>query len=262
VPAEPAPGSPATPEPAPSPREKPRRDSVDEALSLELINGEFKQLKFLKAATAGHADKLAEMMSEKECREATTKQGHTALHLAAYNQHLECVQALLLAGLDPNARTDFGLTALDYADKATAYPIIELLTRCVEVDPEPAQVGCCGLKSKSKRRTAKVGACPPGEMDDVKEGAALRALEAARGRRRSVGSLMRAFDDDKQELRDASPGAQRSARVDDGEESSLSGGGGARAAPRGSAASADENVDALGGADGAFKKKKKNRLHG
>ena len=53
--------------------------------------------------------------------------GHTALHLAAYNGKIQVVEALLNAGADKAVKGNDGMTALDEAQEKNHTAIVKLL---------------------------------------------------------------------------------------------------------------------------------------
>lgn len=67
-------------------------------------------------ATVGKVAKLTGVLRGGGSPDDADPDGYSALHGAAENGHLDCVQALLAAGADPHPRTSDGLTPLDLAE--------------------------------------------------------------------------------------------------------------------------------------------------
>lgn len=80
--------------------------------------------RFLQAASSGETAVVASMLrnpdldspGKRALLEATTPQGHCALHVAALNGHAGVVNMLIKAGADSQAKTRFGKTPLACAE--------------------------------------------------------------------------------------------------------------------------------------------------
>ncbi|KAK5640357.1 hypothetical protein RI129_011168 [Pyrocoelia pectoralis] len=84
---------------------------------------------FLRAARAGHLDKIQEYLDSGTVRDINTSNanGLNALHLAAKDGHLEVVQDLLKRGAIVDAATKKGNTALHIASLAGQEEVVRLL---------------------------------------------------------------------------------------------------------------------------------------
>ena len=92
--------------------------------------------RFLQAASSGETAVVASMLrnpdldspGKRALLEATTPQGHCALHVAALNGHAGVVNMLIKAGADSQAKTRFGKTPLACAESGNHHEVIKLLT--------------------------------------------------------------------------------------------------------------------------------------
>ena len=92
--------------------------------------------RFLQAASSGETAVVASMLrnpdldspGKRALLEATTPQGHCALHVAALNGHAGVVNMLLKEGADRDMKTRFGKTPLACAESANHHEVIKLLT--------------------------------------------------------------------------------------------------------------------------------------
>ena len=88
---------------------------------------------FLEAASTGQSHIVTSVLADLSAEEkrrimlVTTAQGHTALHAAAFGGHASVVNVLLAAGADRDVKTQYGKTALDYAEQQCQHEVVKLL---------------------------------------------------------------------------------------------------------------------------------------
>jgi len=79
---------------------------------------------FQLAAQTGHSSILSLLLSLAPDQPAllthATNDGNTALHLASAWGNMKCIQVLLIAGADPNARNERNFTPMDYSSTVSA----------------------------------------------------------------------------------------------------------------------------------------------
>ncbi|ETN75856.1 ankyrin repeat protein [Necator americanus] len=92
--------------------------------------------RFLKEAENGNVGVLRSMLdSDPDLLSVSDEDGYTALHRAAYNNHIDVVSFLLEKGADPEARTKQGWTALHSAANWGNYEVIgRLISHGVDVN--------------------------------------------------------------------------------------------------------------------------------
>ncbi|KAK6043335.1 ankyrin repeat protein [Cooperia oncophora] len=92
--------------------------------------------KFLKEAEYGNVDALKNMLQDNpHLLSCSDNDGYTALHRAAYNNHLDAVTFLLECGSEPEARTNQGWTPLHSAANWGNYEVIgRLISHGVDVN--------------------------------------------------------------------------------------------------------------------------------
>ncbi|EYB93896.1 hypothetical protein Y032_0177g573 [Ancylostoma ceylanicum] len=94
--------------------------------------------KFLKEAENGNIDAMRSMLdNDPELLSACDEDGYTALHRAAYNNHMDAVSFLLEMGANPEARTKQGWTPLHSAANWGNYEIVgRLISHGVDVNAQ------------------------------------------------------------------------------------------------------------------------------
>jgi uncharacterized protein len=100
-------------------------------------------LDIFEAAAIGQAARVLELIAEEPAAaSAWSDDGFTALHLAAFFAHPECVQALLAAGADVNARSRNGMSVRPLQSAVTSRSLgcVELLIAAGS-DPNARQGG-------------------------------------------------------------------------------------------------------------------------
>ncbi|VDM60086.1 unnamed protein product [Angiostrongylus costaricensis] len=113
---------------------------------------------FLKEAEDGNVDGLRKMLEQSpDLISSCDEDGYTALHRAAYGDHLETVSFLLESGADSEARTKHGWTPLHSAANWGNYETVGLLiSRGVDVN-------ACSVGSVTPLHLAINGQCEDSE---------------------------------------------------------------------------------------------------
>ncbi|MDR3371785.1 ankyrin repeat domain-containing protein [Rhodoferax sp.] len=83
------------------------------------------------AATNGHLEVIRMLLDESAYIDATSPNGTTPLMMAARYGTPEAVQLLLEAGADPSLKNDLGLSALDFANRATRGDAAQIISAFV-----------------------------------------------------------------------------------------------------------------------------------
>jgi len=133
----------------------------------------------LRAAREGDAASLAaQLAAGADVAQRAPWFGSSALHLAAFGGHAECVRALLAAGAEKDDKNEAGKRPFDYAREAGHAALVELLMQA----PSAAALAVRRREDAAAAEAAAAAAAAAEAAERKRHAAANeRLLQAARG---------------------------------------------------------------------------------